>query len=560
MLAKLNLVDLSPTTQGRKIQEIIETTNQIAKFQKRMEEQEKQIEELKKESQEQAKKMTILSFVSRYSTRNEHDIGSLILKDTEEGTLKHLEFSAQAPMCSLELACSLLDVSASEKHEDKVINDPMLNLLQFILKHKQIKVKALDCTLSSPFVDARGREQRGDQVLVSISDWEEGSAATWPMAVAFFEGKHDLQTGNLSTVIGQCQRRCDAILEQQPWRKYVVTVFHCLDSIGFLKLDDSRQPSVSCVMPFVLRGEDGNLLKEIGYHILMQMIESDLFGWVPCPYLVVLSSALALQDYSRAQAVCARSSGKKVFLVQGSAGETKILKASEESCIKKEHRILQLLKGVRGILDVSELFTVDIQHGATKEPATAMLMERCKVVTPSSASPMLFAQYAQILITASGLGVHHNDISLDNLLCKQVSGQVTGVIIDWEHATLETHEMTGFRGKYCFASDDAFQKKWTASLQNDLESLYYVAVTCCVEDKLEWPRIPVINDVKMRSKRREECGLHLVGRGANFIDRALKQRRDLWGNYLEGIRKALLNARKDSSLVEDLKAAWLSKA
>jgi hypothetical protein len=33
---------------------------------------------------------------------------------------------------------------------------------------------------------------------------------------------------------------------------------------------------------------DGNLLKEEGYHILMQMIESDLFGWVPCPYLVVL--------------------------------------------------------------------------------------------------------------------------------------------------------------------------------------------------------------------------------------------------------------------------------
>jgi predicted RNase H-like nuclease (RuvC/YqgF family) len=114
MLAKLNLVDLSPTTQGRKIQEIIETTNQIAKFQKRMEEQEKQIEELKKESQElkkesqeQAKKMTILSFVSRYSTRNEHDIGSLILKDTEEGTLKHLEFSAHCVLlnCHEILAC-----------------------------------------------------------------------------------------------------------------------------------------------------------------------------------------------------------------------------------------------------------------------------------------------------------------------------------------------------------------------------------------------------------------------------------------------------------------------
>jgi hypothetical protein len=93
-----------------------------------------------------------------------------------------------------------------------------------------------------------------------------------------------------------------------------------------------------------------------------------------------------------------------------------------------------------------------------------------------------------------------------------------------------------------------------------LESLYYVAVTCCVEDQLEWPRIPVVNEAKMCSKRREECGLHSIYRGANFINRASKQRSDLWGNYLEGIRKALLNARRDSSLVEDLKAAWLSKA
>jgi hypothetical protein len=69
--------------------------------------------------------------------------------------------------------------------------------------------------LSSTFVDARGCQQRGDQVLVSLGDMKQGSIATWPMVVTFIEGKHDLETSNLCEAIGQCQQRGLAILEQQ---------------------------------------------------------------------------------------------------------------------------------------------------------------------------------------------------------------------------------------------------------------------------------------------------------------------------------------------------------
>jgi hypothetical protein len=556
LFAKLGVSGASPNTQVRKIEEAFQVLNEVP----RMGELEKRLEEQVKELDEQKKRIEILSCASRYSTRDEYDVGNIILRDTENGILTRLELPTQTPKCSLQLACSFVDVSPSETHEDKVINEPMLNLLQFLLEHKQINMKALDCTLSSPFVDARGREQRGDQVLVSYGDLEEGSAATWPMAVTFFEGKHDLQTGNFRVAIGQCQRRCDAILEQQSWRKYVISVFHCLNQIGFLKLDESRKPSISRVMPFVRKGEDGNLVKEEGFHILMQLMESDFFGWLPCPYSLVLSSASALESYSRAQAVCARSSGKKVFVVQGRAGGTRIVKAAEEARMLHEHRVLQHLRGVVGILDVSDLFTVDIQYGTTKMPTMAMLMEQCTVVTPSSATPKLFAQYAQILMAASNLGVHHNDISLDNLLCKQVSGQVTGIIIDWEHATLNMHEMKGFRGKHSFAPDCAFEREWIASLQNDLESLFYVAVSCCVEDELEWPRIK--DDTKMCSKRRDECGLYFSSRKARTASFATASEdcKALWGNYLEGIRMALLEARRNPALAECLTAAWLSDA
>jgi hypothetical protein len=546
MLANWNLLDASPKSQVRKLDEVLKDWDEIPRIKEQMAQLKQQVE--------------CLSLATQYSTRSEHDVGSSILNDTKKGILKHLEFPIQVTQCSLELECSLLSVSSHKKHEDQVINEPMMNLMQYLLGHKQIKLKALDCTLFSPLVDARGREQKADLILFYYGDLDEGSATTWPMAVTFFEGKHDLETNNLCIAIGQCKRRCDATLEQQPWREYAICVFHCLKQIGFLKLDESRKPSISCVMPFVRKGEDGNLVKEEGFHILMQLMESDFFGWLPCPYSLVLSSASALESYSRAQAVCARSSGKKVFVVQGRAGGTRIVKAAEEARMLHEHRVLQHLRGVVGILDVSDLFTVDIQYGTTKMPTMAMLMEQCTVVTPSSATPKLFAQYAQILMAASNLGVHHNDISLDNLLCKQVSGQVTGIIIDWEHATLNMHEMKGFRGKHSFAPDCAFEREWIASLQNDLESLFYVAVSCCVEDELEWPRIK--DDTKMCSKRRDECGLYFSSRKARTASFATASEdcKALWGNYLEGIRMALLEAKRNPAPSECLTAAWLSDA
>jgi hypothetical protein len=157
----------------------------------------------------------------------------------------------------------------------------------------------------------------------------------------------------------------------------------------------------------------------------------------------------------------------------------------------------------------------------------------------------------------SELGVHHNDISLDNLLCKHIGGQLTGVIIDWEHATLGVQEIRGFRGKHCFASDGAFVEQWTASLQKDLESLFYVAVSCCMEDMLEWPRMPYGD--KMCVKRREECGLHLASRGSGFLNNASAERKGLWFDYLNSIRVAMLETRRNLSCSEKLIAVWLSK-
>jgi hypothetical protein len=66
---------------------------------------------------------------------------------------------------------------------------------------------------------------------------------------------------------------------------------------------------------------------------------------------------------------------------------------------------------------------------------------------------------------------------------------------------LDSHKIKGFRGKRVFAPDCAFEEEWNASLQKDLESLFYVAVSCSLEDKLVWPRVQVTE--KMRAKRRE---------------------------------------------------------
>ena len=564
MLAQLNLLDASPNSQVRKLDDVLRDLDEIPRIKERMAKQEEQMAKqeeqmAKQENETQLLKQEVerMSLAAQYSTRSEHDVGSIILDHTRKEILKRLEFPTQVPQCSLELKCSLLSVSSSKKHEDQVINEPMMNLMQYLLEQKQIKLKALDCTLFSPLMDARGREQKADLILLSYGDLDSGSVTTWPMVVSCFEGKHDLELNNLCIAIGQCKRRSDAILEQQPWRDYVICVFHCLDKIGFLKVNRKGEPSVSDVLPFLEKGEDGNLIKGAGFHILMHLMESGSFGWERCPYSVLLQSTRALDGYSQSGAVCARSSGKRVFIVQGKAGESRILKASEEYCMHHEHEVLKHLQGVHGILTVSDLFTVDIQIGADKTQMTAFLMEPCTVVTPSSATPALFAQYAQTLVNVSKLGVHHNDISLDNLLCQRVGGQLTGVIIDWEHATWDDHGIRGFRGKRCFASESAFEEQWTASLENDLESLFYVAVSCCMEDMLEWPRVSY--ESKMRVKRRQECGLHLTLRGSGFLDNASAQRKGLWFNYLNSIRTAMLETRRNPSNSEKLIDVWLSK-
>ena len=103
-----------------------------------------------------------------------------------------------------------------------------MNLMQYLLEQKQIKLKALDCTLFSPLMDARVCEQKADLILLSHGDLDEESGTTWPMVVSCFEGKHNLESNHLCIAIGQCKRCCDAMLEQQPWREYVICVFHVM--------------------------------------------------------------------------------------------------------------------------------------------------------------------------------------------------------------------------------------------------------------------------------------------------------------------------------------------
>ena len=154
MLAQLNLLDASPNSQVRKLDDVLRDLDEIPRIKERMAKQEEQMAKqeeqmAKQENETQLLKQEVerMSLAAQYSTRSEHDVGSIILDHTRKEILKRLEFPTQVPQCSLELKCSLLSVSSSKKHEDQVINEPMMNLMQYLLEQKQIKLKALDCTL-----------------------------------------------------------------------------------------------------------------------------------------------------------------------------------------------------------------------------------------------------------------------------------------------------------------------------------------------------------------------------------------------------------------------------
>jgi hypothetical protein len=549
LLAALNLVDASPKTAAERGKQMWQNLQDMPRMKEL-------VEKLGHTVQEQSKTIAELTLLQRYSTKDEYEVGKTVLDDTEKGE-RELLVLVSPVRYEISLQSSILEVSSLDTHEDQVINEPMFRIWEVLLD--KYDVKAINCTLSSSFVDARGREQRGDQVLVSLGDLKQGSIATWPMVVTFIEGKHDLETSNLCKAIGQCQRRGLAILEQQPWRKYVIVIFHCLEQIGFLKVSRPGTPSVSSVMPFLQKNETATLVNRVGFDILMSLLDSDCFGWIPCPFSLDLSSAEELHGYTSAAVVCGSSTGKTVFRVQEPSGRNMILKAmSDLARITREHTVLQRLRGIAGVLSVSDLFSVEVHDGVEIKQETAMLMENCNIMTPSTATPALFYQFSQILLAAAERNVHHNDISLDNLLYKGGDGAGTGVIIDWEHATMDKHNVKGFQGKVLFAPDHAESNRmWNASLLGDLESLFYVAVSCCVEEKLEWPRLTEIGD--MRRKRREECCLNqLLRLSEGFLGMATQERKELWGTYLERIRCKLITARRNLTLQSqsELIAAW----
>jgi hypothetical protein len=449
----------------------------------------------------------------------------------------------------------VLNVDAGSVHEDDMINRPMLRLLQGMLTDD---LHAHECTTSSPLVDARGRQHRCDTVIT------KSRSLSWPHVVTAIEGKLDLENQSLKSAIGQCQRRGVAILEQQPWRDIVILAFHCIRKIGFLQVQKPATPSVSTVLGFV-NVEDGQVEKGQGFHTLCHLIERE-FGWVPCPLLLHLNSAAQLAEFNHASVLCGRTSGKTVFLLSDECGSKRVLKTAVNSeRLLHECAVLEALSSVPGVLKVSSLFLVEVSNGLDRHKRSAFLMNCCNAVTPYNARPKHFADFARTLSKAAELNIHHNDLSLDNMvLLDGPDGQ--GVIIDWEHATKDQHVVTGFSGKLAFASDAALhlrergQGRRTACLADDLESLFYVAVCCGLQEKLEWPSIKDVQ--KLMRKRKEECCLdHQKLRNRVFLYGADAQWTVIWHKYLENVRQAMIRMirapdyEKDSA-VQVVLQAW----
>ncbi len=86
----------------------------------------------------QDKKIDELTLLQWYSTKDEPDVGSTVLDDTKNGRLEHLPLVSPLRY-RFSLQSSFLDVKSMDTHEDKVINEPMFRILEFLLEKYKAK-------------------------------------------------------------------------------------------------------------------------------------------------------------------------------------------------------------------------------------------------------------------------------------------------------------------------------------------------------------------------------------------------------------------------------------
>ena len=274
-----------------------------------------------------------------------------------------------------------------------------------------------------------------------------------------------------SVVLGQCMRRATAILDQQPWREFVVIPFYCLSEIGFLRVDwdwtEKREdgcptPIRSNIMRCLQTNANGDkVIIGDGFRALRYMLEDPArFGYVVCPVRLDESS-LSKIGMTNPSPMCYRSERKALFIVESAQEEGRkyVLKVFRDFA-KAENERLNVFKlsQVSGAiqLQTNENFTIQCEWGddGMETSPAILLLPYCRALTPSNASIDLFGQYASTLQDAEREGLCNNDISPDNLLVNVLDdGSEVGIVTDWEIATAPGTRIQKHSGKLLFCPE-----------------------------------------------------------------------------------------------------------
>jgi hypothetical protein len=331
-------------------------------------------------------------------------------------------------------------------------------------------------------------------------------------------------------------------------------------------------------MECFVRGEDddgGTMCATAGARLLAYYLANPArLGYVPCAYTPLLNEAdLARFKFSHAYVLCARPERSAVFLLRDTdaasavTGDRRyVLKVfRDRQRAMREFAVLSRLREVPGVPDLlcERVLTVHLAIGDSSATAWFgfLLTPYCQSLSVSVASPALFGQFALVLQGASEIGVHNNDVSSCNLLLHKTTIRATGeavetaYVADWDIASMDDQVLRGFSGKRLFACDEVLMcapdAERRGSLRNDLESLFYVAVSCA-QGEAEWSvamaraGLDVMRGVHERQR--------VTGLGGSRARRAVQFRR--WQAYLERVRDAIERARADDGCVADIVDAF----
>jgi hypothetical protein len=414
----------------------------------------------------------------RFTPKNDTAVGKDIqaaLSDPNDLDVIRWNDPPTPPDTALDVTDAQLKDTNHRFQEDAHVNGPMFNVLVgYVLPG------TLELTVSrSKLIDCAGREQRSDMT------YYEGQVKEWPHAITMLDGKLVVGAG----VLGEGMRRAKALLSMQPYRDFVVVPLYSRTEIVFLRVNRKLDISLTETME-LLRFDAQDKLQSVehGFKLLVHFLRNPrLMGYTACP--IILHSLHGYDNKLFASAaICARSAGKAVFLVNDSI----VVKAFRDGTLATyELSILTNLQQIPGIprllSEKAEPCTV-FEHlsGTDRADWAAVVMEPyCTVLTASGAQPEHFADFATILEQASILGYNNNDISGDNLM---ITPDGEGVIVDWGIATPVGTELQADCGKELFVPLSCLDKQTgeamarKSSLLHDLESLYMVAVCCCRHD------------------------------------------------------------------------------